>query len=110
MAEADTTATIPNGEASLRGEGGIDQQLGGFTLVLGMNVQQEPMEALARKYAETGFRTDVITERIGGTTLYRAALGHFTSSGKAQRALQEYAADLEDGVQVAPVRQTPPSQ
>lgn len=98
---------LPSGEEALRGEGGIDQELGGYTLALGMNVKREPMEELAAKYAAEGFRTGVITERVGGTTIYRAALGQFASAAQAYKALELHADELESGTLVAPLKPTP---
>ncbi|MEX1055252.1 MAG: tetratricopeptide repeat protein, partial [Rhodothermales bacterium] len=101
-------AAIPTGNDAVHGEGGIRRELGGYTLILGMNVNREPMEALAEKYAGLGFRTDVLVETAGQTQIYRAALGHFASQREAGIFLNEHITQIEEGVQLS--RVTPPEQ
>jgi hypothetical protein len=95
---------IPSGEASLRGDGGIQDELGGFTLVLGMNVQREPMDILVQKYVEKGYRADIVTEQVGSTTLYRAAIGHFPTASDASAAADGLRETVEENMEVAPLR------
>ncbi len=91
---------IPQGEESIRSDGGVRPELGGYTLILGTDTNEGAMRALAAKYAENGFRTDVITKESDGRTVYRAALGHFATPRDAGMMMQKFASQIEEGVQI----------
>ncbi len=102
-AAADPKGEIPTGEDAILGEGGIRKELGGYTLVLGRDTNEATIRALARKYADRGFRTDVISERVADQTIHRAALGHFASQQEAGVLLQKYLTQVEESVHLAPL-------
>ena len=81
-------STIPSGEFSLYGAGGIRQELGGFTIVLGAHAEREPMEMLVAPYIQQGLRAGVVLNSVDDRIVYRAALGHFPDEDTAGMALQ----------------------
>jgi hypothetical protein len=94
---------VPSGEASLRGEGGIRPELGGFTIVLGLDFEREPMAIMVQKQLEHGFRADVVETTVDGTTTYRAAVGHFPTREAAADALDGLREELDGPAQIAPL-------
>ena len=100
---AAASSGIPSGEAAIRGEGGIREDLGGFAIIIGMDTKEATMRALADKYARQGFRTDVIVEDGPDGPVYRAAIGHFATRREAGILLQKYQAQITETVELAPI-------
>lgn len=81
-------SVIPSGEFSLYGGGGIQPELGGFTIVLGAHTEREPVEMLVAPYIQQGLRAAVVIGSVNDRIVYRAALGHFPDEEAAGRALE----------------------
>ncbi len=81
-------SVIPSGEFSLYGRGGIQPELGGFTIVLGAHSEREPMEMLVAPYIRQGLRAAVVIGSVNDRIAYRAALGHFPDEEAAGTALE----------------------
>ncbi len=92
---------VSQNESSIRGEGGIRRELGGYTLLLGKHAVEETMKALADKYAKEGFRTGVMVEKTDDHTVFCAVLGQFTTRREAGMLMQKYASHFE--AQIRPV-------
>jgi hypothetical protein len=91
----------PTGEEAIRGEGGISEDLGGYTLVLGVDTRKETIITLVDKYARQGFRTDVIVGTEGGEMIYRALLGQFATRRDAEMMMEKYKSQIVEEVQPA---------
>ena len=81
-------SVIPSGEFSLYGGGGIQPELGGFTIVLDAHTEREPMEMLVAPYIQQGLRAAVVIGSVNDRVVYRAALGHFPDEEAAGTALE----------------------
>ena len=90
----------PAGDEAIRGEGGISEDLGGYTLVLGVDTRKETIIALVDKYARQGFRTDVIVGTEGDEMTYRALLGQFATRRDAEMMMEKYRSQIVDEVQL----------
>ncbi len=99
-------STIPSGEFSLYGGGGIQAELGGFTIVLGAHTDREPMEMLVAPYVQQGMRAGVVINSAGNGIVYLAALGHFPDeevAGMALEGLNYMLAGLTESPRVEPL-------
>ncbi|MDX1440495.1 MAG: SPOR domain-containing protein, partial [Rubricoccaceae bacterium] len=87
-------ATPPAAQAnnSLRGSAPVNPAQGGFTWVVGSGNEQSAAR-LVERYRSQGFRASVLQGEANGLTVYRIALGQFTSRTEANRFRSQLPAD-----------------
>lgn len=99
-AEAPPDRETPAETSPILGSEPIDPAAGGWTLVLAASGERGQIENMVRGFTYLGFRTALLTDKVGDATRYRAAVGQFSSREEARQALAEHAVRLPDGTQI----------
>ena len=81
----DPLAARPYADDPLRGAEPIDRALGGYTIVVASETNEQRARAWAEGWRKQGFRTTVLPHAQDGVTLYRVGVGQFALLEEAAR-------------------------
>ena len=80
-----TNDTLPTRPAPLRGNEDIDQTLGGYTIIVFSETNEERARNVAQSWREQGFRVIILPNMQAGATRYRIGVGQFGLLEEAAR-------------------------
>ena len=85
LAPASTNDTLTARPEMLRGDEDIDQTLGGYTIVVSSETNEERARNAAQSWREQGFRAVILPDMQDGATRYRVCVGQFDLLEEAAR-------------------------
>ncbi|MEX0821028.1 MAG: tetratricopeptide repeat protein [Rhodothermales bacterium] len=100
---ADDATSVPADSTALWSEKAILPEEGGYTIVLDAGEERDRIDAVVAEYRAKGYQAGVLEMSLGGTTIYRAAVGQFAGPEAAARALEEHRDEYGAGAQVVPI-------
>ncbi len=80
----DEPVVEPPSADPLRSSAAVDPADGGFTWVVGSELNQAAAERRVERYREQGFRAGVVSQEAAGRTRYRVSLGQFDTIAEAE--------------------------
>ena len=80
-----TNDTIPTRPAPLRGDEDIDRTLGGYTIIVFSETNEEHARNAAQSWREQGFRVIILPDMQDGAPRYRVGVGQFDLLEEAAR-------------------------
>lgn len=75
----------------------IDRNAGGWTIIVGSEIDRAVAERLAASYRDLGVPVDVLVGTSGGVTRYRVAVGQYPDRTEARGAIASLGDRLPDG-------------
>ena len=88
-----TNDTLTARPELLRGDEDIDQTLGGYTIVVFSETNEERVLNTAQSWREQGFRVIILPDMQNGATRYRVGIGQFDLLEEAARTRDVLAGD-----------------